>query len=119
MAKKPGKSGIRRNPTKGDGTGERKTPRKRVPKHQQIEQSRKLRAVEVDEFERRKRAQMATVELDHMDVAMFELIHKHPGITQEVIGDTVGLGRQSVNERMNAPKFKRAMEIGPVGARDL
>lgn len=66
-----------------------------------------------EEFEKRKRKQEAEamITLDQTDKRILELLLLHPKITQETIGDMVGLGRQRVNERINAAKFQRAMNI--------
>lgn len=63
------------------------------------------------EFEKRRKAALAraTIELDTTDVRIIEHLVLRPWLTQEAIGDLVGLSRQSVNERVNAPKFQRAI----------
>lgn len=74
-----------------------------------------------EEFETRKRAQIAkaAIELDQLDAAILQLVLTHPSITQEQVGEIVGLTRQTVNERMNAPKFKRATQIATRSALEI
>ncbi len=63
------------------------------------------------DFERRKRAQLATatLELDHVDAEILRLMLQHPKITQQTIGDIIGLSRRQVNVRIHAGKFQRAL----------
>lgn len=67
-----------------------------------------------DDFERRKRQQLAkaAVDLDHVDAEILRQMLTHPAITHAQIADLLGLPRrQTVTERVNASKFKRALEI--------
>jgi hypothetical protein len=63
------------------------------------------------EFERRRKQSIAraALDLDPIDGAILGLIINHPMLTQTQIGEIVGLERHAVSERMNAPKFKRAV----------
>jgi hypothetical protein len=73
------------------------------------------------EFARRRRAEVvrASLELDHVDVEILRLVLQHPGITQEQIGDLVGLRRQQVNVRMRADKFQRALRAAQRSALEI
>lgn len=108
MAKrtKPPGNGGRRKPTRRDKAGPPRGPQLVVD----VEAERKRQA---EAFERHRTQQLAraALELDPMDAEILKLAVVHPGLTQEQIGDLVGLGRQAVNERMNAEKFKRAIAI--------
>jgi predicted DNA-binding protein (UPF0251 family) len=70
-------------------------------------------ARQASDVEKRHRAAIAkaAVELDTTDASIIRLHLMYPTMTQEQIGDVIGLSRQAVNERMNAPKFKRAVEV--------
>lgn len=74
-----------------------------------------------DEFKRRKRAQLAKamLELDHVDAHILQLMLQHPKITQQTIGDSIGLGRQQVNLRIKAGKFQRALHESTRSAVEL
>lgn len=74
-----------------------------------------------EDFETRKKAQIAkaAIELDQVDGAILQLVLTHPSITQEQVGEVVGLTRQTVNERMNAAKFKRAIQIATRSALEV
>lgn len=104
---------------KGKGPRGRKPTRpdkvlgpRRLTDAERAEAAKRQEAELAEEFERRKRAQLAkaALELDPTDLAILGHALNHPGLTQEQLGDLVGLRRQAVNERMNAPKFKRALE---------
>jgi hypothetical protein len=64
------------------------------------------------EFEKRRRQEIAraALELDATDGAILRLVVSHPSLSQQQIGEIVGLGREAVNARINAPKFKRAIQ---------
>jgi DNA-binding Lrp family transcriptional regulator len=76
---------------------------------------------EVDAFEASRRAQSvrSTWELDGIDSRILEMQLRHPAITHREIGDILGIRRQTVTERVNAPKFKRATAIANQAARDI
>jgi hypothetical protein len=61
------------------------------------------------EARRRRDLAKATLDLDPMDLAILEHVLRFAGITQEQIGDLVGLSRQTVNERVNSDKFQKAL----------
>lgn len=63
------------------------------------------------EFEKRRLRDIerASLELDAMDTAILRYALQFPGLTQQQIGNLVGLNREAVNIRMNAPKFERAI----------
>jgi predicted DNA-binding protein (UPF0251 family) len=73
------------------------------------------------ELDRRRKQAIAkaALELDHVDGEILRLMLMHPGITQEQIGDLVGLTRQTVNERVNSPKFDRALEVSARSALEI
>jgi predicted DNA-binding protein (UPF0251 family) len=100
--------GKRPKATGGDTPGGPPGPGPRAVVDAKAEQER-LAA----EFEARKRQQLAkaAIELDAKDAEILRLHVTYPALTQEQLGEFVGLGRQAVNERMNAAKFKRAIEI--------
>jgi hypothetical protein len=106
MAKKR----TRRPPTKRDSPAEVLGPRRLTGKARKAElEAQATRARE--EFERRRRRDLAkaAIELDPVDILILEHTMFRPWLTQEQVGDLVGLGRQAVNERINAEKFKRAI----------
>jgi len=63
------------------------------------------------DFEARRQASIARAafELDHVDATILGLLLQQPQLTQEQIGQIVGLGREAVNVRINAAKFQRAI----------
>ncbi len=65
-----------------------------------------------DEFEQRKRQAFARaeLELDSEDLEILRLILNHPGITHRQIAELRGVRRrQTITERINKPKFQRAL----------
>lgn len=69
------------------------------------------KAREAVEFEKRRLASVekAALDLDALDSAIMRYHLQFPSLTQEQLGNLVGLGREAVNARMNAPKFTRAL----------
>lgn len=109
------KKGRGQKPTTSDKSAGKLGPR---PIEETPEQ---IAAREAAEFEARKRAAIAkaAVELDHVDGRILELMLKYPKITQEQIGDIVGLTRQTVNERVNADKFQNALKLATRAALEI
>lgn len=86
-----------------------------------VAEAKAAQAEERTEFERRQARAIAkaSVELDEMDLAILRLSLQHPGLTQEGIGDIVGLSRNSVNTRVNAEKFQRAVATASKSAIEI
>jgi hypothetical protein len=100
----------RRTPTKGDRPHEVLGPR-RLHGEDAVREAERARQRQEDELAARRRRDLAkaAIELDPVDVLILQHQVLRPWLTQEQIGDLVGLGRQAVNERINAPKFQRAI----------
>ncbi len=65
-----------------------------------------------EEFERRQLQAIAkaAITFDEVDKAILQLKIQHPGITQKTIAEVLGYTRQQINVRINAAKFKRALD---------
>jgi predicted DNA-binding protein (UPF0251 family) len=111
--KRPGRPAKKRGRRKA--TKEREIPLgpRRLSNEEQRAAAVKREEELQTEFERRKRAQIAkaAIELDHVDAEILRLLLTYPSMTQEQIGDVIGLSRSAISERVNAEKFKRAIEI--------
>lgn len=112
MAKRqnPSKPGKGRRPrSRVGGTGRKVGP---GAKEAEVEQIRASNVVDAEEFERRRARDeaRAALDLDPTDIAILKLVLNHPTLTQEQVGALVGLGRTAVGIRMNAAKFKRAID---------
>lgn len=106
---KGGKNGGGRKVTKGDAP--------RPPTLEVVENVIDARA----ELEKRRRAAIAkaALELDHVDGEILRLMLQYPKITQEAIGDAIGLSRKQVNGRINAPKFQNALQVATRSALEI
>jgi hypothetical protein len=87
----------------------RRSRASKVPEQDRAAHTAEIRA----DFEKRKRQQLARAAIEHdaIDAEIFRIYILHPTITQKAIGALVGRTRKEINKRMNAPKFKRAVEI--------
>lgn len=77
-----------------------------------VERQERVQQTISEEFERRKRQQLAeaALKLDPTDLAILTVRMNHPTATTKQIADLVGLSRVATSRRINARKFKRAEE---------
>jgi predicted DNA-binding protein (UPF0251 family) len=120
--KRPGKGGGGK---RGGGRGQKPTqpgkptmgPRRLEPPSDKVLDA----TAALEELEKRRRAAVAkaALTLDQVDAEILRLLLQHPSITQEQIGEVIGFTRQTVNERINAPKFQAALQVAARSALEI
>lgn len=92
-----------------------------MTKAQQVAAAAAQQVRERAAFAARQRAaiEKAALELDTLDASLLRYSLQFPGLTQEQLGNLVGLGRKAVAERMHAPKFARAVATASRSALEI